>query len=77
MVHRNDVSDIECSASQAGCVVNNIAPDWTGLLTALEKELPKSVYLVQVRPDVKSQRIEITGVAREMDGALDTVERLS
>lgn len=50
---------------------------WTGLLTGLEASLPEGVYLLQIRPDGKGERVDIFGVASDLDKALETVRLMS
>lgn len=53
------------------------ATSWTGLLTGLEQSLPEGVYLLQIRPDPRGERIDIAGVSSDLDKAVETVNMIS
>lgn len=49
---------------------------WTELLTRLEENIPSKVFLVQISPDFRDNKILVTGMARSMDDVISTVDRL-
>lgn len=49
---------------------------WTALLSQLEEGLPNDVHLVQISPEFKSGKVNVTGFTRSMDSALAAVDRL-
>lgn len=49
---------------------------WTALLSQLEEGLPNDVHLVQISPEFKSGKVNVTGFTRSMDSALAAVDML-
>lgn len=50
---------------------------WTGLLTELEARTPGNITVVQISPDFKSKKIQISGVAPTANDALSYVDLLT
>ncbi|MBI5492850.1 MAG: PilN domain-containing protein [Deltaproteobacteria bacterium] len=56
--------------------VSRKAFSWTGLLSGLEESVPDGVQILQISPDFRNSRINITGAAKGMKGVLAMVDSM-